>query len=340
MKYDVVIVGAGPAGLRCAEILSKSKLSVLLIDENKELGNKVCAGGIRKNVVDLLDIPKELLEKSFDNIIFNTPFNKINLSFKEKFAFTINRKKLAEYQLSKLNSKIDVTLNTRVIKVTTDEIITNKNEKINYSFLVGADGSNSLVRKYLKLNTEKQNIAIHYLIDGEKKDLEIYYNSKLFNSWYAWIFPHKNYFSVGCGFNPKKYSSEKLISSFNKWMKRKQIDYSLGKYEAYTLNYDYRGYCFQNIFLIGDAGGFSSGLTGEGIYQALVSGEEIAKTIIDPSYVPKKLKRILKIKNLEEKVLFSLMHSYFLRPVLLESIALLFKIKKITNKIINIELKY
>ncbi|MEA3479944.1 MAG: NAD(P)/FAD-dependent oxidoreductase, partial [Bacteroidota bacterium] len=34
-KFDVIIVGAGPAGLRCAEILGKSALKVLLLEKDE-----------------------------------------------------------------------------------------------------------------------------------------------------------------------------------------------------------------------------------------------------------------------------------------------------------------
>jgi len=46
-SYNVVIIGAGPAGLRCAEILGGTGLSVLLLDQKSSVGPKTCAGGLR-----------------------------------------------------------------------------------------------------------------------------------------------------------------------------------------------------------------------------------------------------------------------------------------------------
>ena len=40
--FDVIIVGAGPAGLRCAEILGQSELSVLLLEKNAGEGGRKC----------------------------------------------------------------------------------------------------------------------------------------------------------------------------------------------------------------------------------------------------------------------------------------------------------
>ncbi len=44
-SYDVIIIGAGPAGLACAKILSDSDKEVLIIEKNKELGIKYAAEG-------------------------------------------------------------------------------------------------------------------------------------------------------------------------------------------------------------------------------------------------------------------------------------------------------
>ena len=51
--FDVVIVGAGPAGLECARVLRDSNLSIIIIEKNEHMGPKTCAGGIVETV-DLL----------------------------------------------------------------------------------------------------------------------------------------------------------------------------------------------------------------------------------------------------------------------------------------------
>ena len=60
------------------------------------------------------------------------------------------------------------------------------------------------------------------------------------------------------------------------------------------------GFDFGNIFLVGDAGGFASGFTGEGIYFGLVSGREVARKIIDPKYNCEEILEILRIKHYHE----------------------------------------
>ena len=57
-KFDIIIIGAGPAGLKCAEQFKNSDFSVLLIEKNKVIGPKTCAGGLTQLVRDF-DFPKE-----------------------------------------------------------------------------------------------------------------------------------------------------------------------------------------------------------------------------------------------------------------------------------------
>jgi len=75
------------------------------------------------------------------------------------------------------------------------------------------------------------------------------------------------------------------------------------RFEAARINIDYKGFVFGNRFLAGDAAGFASGLTGEGIYQAILSGEEVSKGILNRDYRYPGIKQILKIKNRQESIL-------------------------------------
>ncbi len=60
---------------------------------------------------------------------------------------------------------------------------------------------------------------------------------------------------------------------------------------------------FGDIFLVGEAAGLASGLTGEGVYQSLVSGQEVANMIIDPMHQPIQLEQVLKYTRILERVM-------------------------------------
>lgn len=75
-----------------------------------------------------------------------------------------------------------------VTKIERDRITVNHTEVVEFDYLIGADGSNSIVRKYLGLSTDKIDLAIQYLLPNSNlTNFEIIFDSKYFGPWYAYI---------------------------------------------------------------------------------------------------------------------------------------------------------
>jgi len=336
-SFDIIIIGAGPAGLNCAEKIGNTKYKVLILEKNSEIGPKICAGGLTDKSIEYLNLPKSLIDFNYNQIKVHVN-KKISLvKSKDNFIYTVDRKILGQWQLEKLKKfkNIYIRKNSKVSKIEKDFILVN-GKKISYKFLVGADGSSSIVKRYLGLNSKNIDVAIQYIIPTKKyKEFEIFFNSKLFSTWYAWIFPHKYYVSIGCGCDPKILPSDKLIQNFNKWIKDNKINITNGKYEAFMIDYGYNGHKFGNIFLAGDAAGLASGLTGEGIYQALVSGEEIAKSILDKNYESEKIKDLLETKIKHDKLMHFLISCGIFRTLIFHTGRMLVKIPYFKNKATN-----
>ncbi len=335
-KYDVIVVGAGPGGLAAAIELAKNKREVLLIEKNKIIGPKVCAGGLTIKDFDL-GIPKKLADKFFKKIYLHTPLQISTLENKKPSVATVDREKLGQWmkkQAEKFGVKI---LKERVINLDREknEIILKSGKKLKYNYLIGADGSNSIIRQKLNIPKEKILVLYQYLVKKIYPKMEVFVDIEKFGPFYIWIFPHKNFTSVGAYCDSKIFSVKKNKNNFEIWLKNHKVDLKDAKYEAWTINYDYRGFEFGNIFLVGDAGGFTSGLTGEGMYFAMVSGIEAAKKIINPSYNLKELDKILKIKKSHEKFLASLEVNKVLSKIELELINLISRTMLFDEKIIN-----
>jgi flavin-dependent dehydrogenase len=72
--------------------------------------------------------------------------------------------------------------------------------------------------------------------------------------------------------------------------------------EGATLEVDFRGLHFAGgVHLAGDAAGVPSALTAEGIYSALLTGEEVARRIIDPAHHSPRVGRWLRIKRRHDR---------------------------------------
>lgn len=303
-KFDVAIIGAGPAGLEAAKILAKGGRKIVILEKNSIIGKKVCAGGLTTRDF-LLGVSPEIADITFKEVTLKTPFCTSTIKSKQPFVATLTREKLGQFLAAQDRLQgVKIYTNKNVIEINKNSLKTEDGQEIAFDYLIGADGSASLVRRYLNIESEKILAAFHYKIPEKYKKIELIFDAKLFGSGYAWIFPHKEFTSIGAGVDTRfGIDSEALQNNFRKWAKKRSISLKGDYYEAWMINYDYRGHQFDNFFLIGDAGGFASGMTGEGIYFAMVSGSEIAKKILDPSYNTPELTKLLSVKAEHEKVL-------------------------------------
>lgn len=301
-KYKTVIAGAGPGGLRCAKILAENNEDFVLLEKNPRLKRKICTGiwGLTKKT-EYMGLPNSLFKKKFKKIIFSTPHRKVEVKMGKPFVATLNRLDLSRWMFKEAKkSGANIVFDSPVSQIKNDCIITN-GKKIKFDNLVGADGSYSIVRKSLGL-PQHVGMGIQYWINRKFKYLEVHLDADKFGPWYSWIVPHKRKTSIGTGADPRWIPSKKLKENLDLWCSGKGIDVSSAEFEWAPINYDYRGYKFKNKFLVGDAAGFTSGLSGEGIYFAMASGEDVAKTIVNKNHKPLLIQRVLEIKKKHELI--------------------------------------
>jgi len=285
--YDIIIIGAGPAGLACSRVAAGRGLKVLVIERRDSIGKKVCAGGITWNGL-IQKIPGYVAEKEFPQQYIYSKYQQTVISAKTPIIATVNRVQLGLYMANMArNAGVEIITSSQVKNIDQKAItVFNKKhgttEKIEYTYLVGADGSSSMVRKHLGIPVRFAGVGINYQVPGELSKMQWHFNSSLFANGYAWIFPHSDSVSIGAYADTRALKPALLKSNLLKWSEKTGLNISKEKPAAEFINYDYRGWRFNNFFLVGDAAGLASGLTGEGIYPAIISGEAVAKYIADP----------------------------------------------------------
>ena len=336
--YDVVIIGAGFAGIECAKNLGNSNLSVLLIekDEEKNLGRKVCAAGVTLD--DLNYLSRDFLNFDFQKALICYKKKSVIISGNNGIISTINKKVVLHSELNHLKDHNNINVLTGVVirNINSDNCLEfNSGEKIKFGFLVGADGATSIVRKHLNLPTKKLEIAIQYVIPKRFENFELHFDGSFFGAGYLWIFPHKDYTLIGCESDTRFINSGKLKDNLDYWLKKRGIDFSKEQFEAASINYDYRGYRFGNIFLAGDAAGLSSGLLGKGIYSARLSGQQIAREILHQDSAPNLILSWLKKKKRQERLMFFLRNSIS-RKIFFPILMRLLHYKKTQQKLVNL----
>ncbi len=317
--YDVIIVGAGPAGLACAKVCAEQGLSVAVFERKHSIGSKVCAGGITWN--GLLQRIGDISQRSFPCQRIVTPKQRAFIQAEMPIIATVSRNELGAL-MAKQARKAGAMLHTscQIVQINETGIVVKQNNgqqteitrNITYKNLVGADGSSSLVRRYLGLPLTEQGIGINYQLPVVYHAMEWHLDPARFGSGYAWIFPHRETTSIGAYADAKICSALQLKKALTDWAEKNQIDLTTGKAQAGNINFDYRGTEFhrqQKIFLAGDAAGLASGLTGEGIFPAIVSGEYVGRKIINPASQSVEFSRLVKKHAIHKKmVLYARKH--------------------------------
>ena len=111
---DILVIGAGPGGLACAKLLALHGLQVIVLERKKEIGAKVCAGGITWDGLIKL-VPENLIERSFcDQYVFSN-HQKVVVRESNPIIATINRKTLGKWMANQaLQAGAEIAVDMRV----------------------------------------------------------------------------------------------------------------------------------------------------------------------------------------------------------------------------------
>jgi geranylgeranyl reductase len=300
-SFSVIIVGAGPGGLACAKLLAEHDLDVLVLEKKQMVGPKVCGGGITWAGL-IKHVPEHLIEGVFPRQYIRSNYQQTIIKAADPIVATIRRDVLGKWMCLKAQEAgAEIKTSCLVHKITPGTVETSQGV-FGYRYLIGADGSGSMVRKYLRLATDRVGVGIHFQVPGNFENMEWHLNDSLFKNGYGWIFPFKNMASVGIYGTKPNNNPRKMLCSLRLWAETKKIPLAGLKAKAGLINFDYRGWRFNNIMLIGDAAGFASGLTGEGMYPALVSGESAARLIINPGHNCAELERLIRKQQKHRRI--------------------------------------
>ncbi len=273
----------------------------MLLERNRRIGPKVCAGGITWSGIRTR-VPANLIEKSFNEQQVFTRWQQAIISSRDPLISTLDREVFGQWMLKEaLAAGVEVRTST-IVKSFAGNRLQTGSEEFEFRFLVGADGSSSTIRRLLNIPSHKVGVGINYFVPGDFPTMEWHLNDKFFANGYGWVFPHRHSASIGAYADRQSMTPARLKKNFHLWAAKRGINLGQAKMSSALINYDFQGWRFGNCFLVGDAAGLASALTGEGIYPAIVSGEEAAQTILNPDYDSISMKKLLARHNLHSRM--------------------------------------
>jgi digeranylgeranylglycerophospholipid reductase len=298
--FETVIVGAGPGGLTCGRYLDDA----LILDQKEEIGKPVqCAEGLAKNFLDRFNIQPDpdWISATIDNTQIILPNGKsINLKVKEG-SYVLDRVNFEKFLAGLCRAEIQ--LQKRVADIEKEgefwQVKTQEGEVFRSKYLIGADGPLSIVRK--KVFQEKVAVypCLEYLVEtGKKVDcstMKIYLDQERFPLGYAWIFPKsKNRANIGLGSEGKTNLNKQFEDFMENTIKRELGNYKLLKNISGIVPWEKKPIelAKDNALLVGDAGAMVDPISGGGIGNAMIAGEQAAKSILskDINSYPERIK--------------------------------------------------
>jgi geranylgeranyl reductase len=310
LTLRVAVVGSGPAGSCAAETLAKAGIETFLFE--RKLDNaKPCGGAIPLCMVSEFDLPPEIIDRQVRNMKMISPSNRevdINLVNEDEYIGMCRREVLDGFlrnRAAKLGANL---INGTVQKV---DIPTNNNDPytIHYfdhgvgggkgepktlkvDLIIGADGANSRIAKEMDAGDYNYAIAFQERIRIPEDKMayyhdlaEMYVGDDVSTDFYAWVFPKYDHVAVGTGtMHVNQRDIKKLQAGIRARAAKKLEGGQIIKVEAHPIPEHPRPRrVVGRIALVGDAAGYVTKSSGEGIYFAAKSGRMCAETIVEIS---------------------------------------------------------
>ena len=303
-----LIVGAGPAGLRAAQVLAEAGREVLVLEKHAEIGPKTCAGGLTAKAMrelEQLGLSRDLTLRRVGHIGFagRPP---VALEVDAAVVHTIGRTELGRLQLGwarAAGAEVRPGAPATALDLK-GRTVAAGGRAIRWRHLIGADGADSSVRRALGLPAPREYFAAEYNVPGlHLEPLRIECDPGPLANGYFWVFPHKTYVSLGA-VAPKHLVAPAVLRRYlDARLDRLGVPRAEAPFEGATIEVEYRGSHFPgDVHLVGDAAGVASSLTAEGIYAAIVTGEEVARRVLDPGAPSPKTERWLRTKRRHDRL--------------------------------------
>jgi geranylgeranyl reductase family protein len=279
--YDVIIAGGSVAGLICAREVARNNHSVLVIEEDYEIGTPEHCGGL-VSTTGLEELGVIPFRKIFDHLIDSA---EIHASNGNSFSINSEKQKVAEISRRELDKQLahQAQKNGAIIKVRnsfqelTDKGVRTNEGEIECNIFVDARGVSSLIHKDRTgiLSSAQYEIYAKWI---KKGTVEIFLDQEKYPGFFAWVIPSdegKGKVGVaGKGIN--------VVEAIEEFLQTKG-DYSTVRkiYAPIWIKGPIKEFVNGKTVMVGDAAGQAKPTTAGGIYSSgmggMYAGQAISK---------------------------------------------------------------
>ncbi len=284
-RYDVVVVGAGPAGSLAARAAADGGATTLVLDHRPELGHPVQCGEFLPSAEELSDLfdCRSLIEAAYwippNTILRTTGWMRCVSPYGHRFrfplsGFTVSRRAFDKALAVRAEGVgAELRYPTGVVRVLEDGVECADGRRIEAGVVIGADGPLSMVARSAGLVPPRTLFRmITATVDGPLEDGIDLFFGHCAPRGYAWVFPRATDANVGLGVAelPPGRSLDELLDEF-------LIEHELGPARERTRWWVPIGpppttLVRGRVLLAGDAANLVMATNGGGIPTAMLSG--------------------------------------------------------------------
>jgi len=300
--FDIIVVGGGPAGATLARLLGK-KYKILLLEkrafeEDKTDHIKSCGGLIAPDAQLMLakfglGIPKPVLLSPQLFAVRTIDIDNSLERYYQRHYINVDREKFDRWLAELIPKKVKIINNCiyKSFEERDDKVVVNysyngRKKEAKAKILVGADGAFSKVRRQVSNFDPSPQLYIA-IQQWFKSDRPLDYYGAIFDSeitsFYSWTIPKEGYLILGSALKPK----DRVNQKFN-LLKQKMKNHGFKFEKSIKLNgsYLYRPLSnkqisigYKRVALIGEAAGFISPSSAEGLSYAFKSSLALTKAL-------------------------------------------------------------
>lgn len=280
-SYDIVIIGAGPAGSSAAQAAAQKGTRVLLIDRRQRVGIPVqCAEFVPQWIFRYASFSSTCIIQRVEKMITHLP-DQTTYEMQSP-GYMLDRSLFdKELAASAILSGAKISIETRALGLSSKGLVVERGsnkEVIQSKVFIGADGASSSVARIVGQPPLRTIAALQYevVLSGPRNHTDVYFY-KDYEGGYAWFFPKGRTANAGVGVVTSKASQlSNLLGKFldslmeSKTLQEIQV---VSKTGGFIPCEPRQKIVLGNILLIGDAAGHAHPITGAGIFNAVMAGE-------------------------------------------------------------------
>ena len=290
MRYDVIVIGAGPAGSTTARECASNGLSVLLLDKAEFPRDKPCGGGLAVRTAELLPFDiSPVVERTINGLLLNQKrTNDCTLRSQHDLVYMTQRSQLDALMVQRaVDTGVQLQERSTIRSIDRSEsnvVVRTADHSYEGRALVAADGTNGVTTRMAELDTRMwHGIALEGNITPgngipDKWKSVMALNLGEYPGGYGWLFPKGDHINIGV--SGWKYLGPTLRPSLKELVHYYGFDYDdMWGVRGYHLPIRQPTSLLSdgNVLAVGDAAGLLDPLTGEGIHAGIWSGQAAAR---------------------------------------------------------------